>query len=83
MSLQEVVEAGHAPEFIVLANYLLAVLHSALSNTAALITSFQCCGSGMFIPDTGSRVKKIPDPDPLQRMKVFLRQKNVSKLSET
>jgi hypothetical protein len=34
VSLQEVVEAGHAPEFVVLPDNLLAVLHSALSNTA-------------------------------------------------
>ncbi len=28
----------------------------------------QCCGSGMFKPDPGSRVKKIPGPDPHQRI---------------
>jgi hypothetical protein len=40
VSLQEVVEAGHAPELVVLADNLLAVLHSALSNTAVQKTSF-------------------------------------------
>jgi hypothetical protein len=34
------------------------------------------------IPDPGSKVKKIPDPDPHQRMEVFLTQQIVSKLSE-
>jgi hypothetical protein len=42
----------------------------------------------MFIPDlnnvfpSGSRVKKIPAPDPHQRIYVILTQKTVSKLSE-
>jgi hypothetical protein len=47
-----------------------------------VFTSEQCCGSGMFIPDPeseffhpGSRVGKIPGPDPHQRIKVFLTQK--------
>ncbi len=40
------------------------------------VSGFQCCGSGMFIPDPGyqilffppgSRVDKIPDPDPGSR----------------
>ncbi len=44
----------------------------------------QCCWSGMFIPDPGSkdlgsRVKKISDPDPQQRV---FNPKIVSKLSE-
>ncbi len=41
----------------------------------------QCCGSGMFILDPGSkffhhgsRIKKIPDPDPHKRIQVFLTQ---------
>jgi hypothetical protein len=81
VSLQEMVEAGHAPEFVVLADNFLAVLHSALSNTAVHITSFRCCGSGMFNPDPnsfhpGSRVKKIPDPDPLQRIQSIFNAKN-------
>jgi hypothetical protein len=41
----------------------------------------------MFLLDSasdhpGSKVIKIPDPDPHQRIKVFLTQKIVSKLSE-
>jgi hypothetical protein len=43
----------------------------------------------MFIPDPGAeffypgpRVEKIPDPDPHQRISVFLTLKTVSKLSE-
>jgi hypothetical protein len=39
----------------------------------------QCCGSGMFIPDPGSRVKNIPDPRSESTSKnVFLTQKIVS-----
>ncbi len=45
-------------------------------------THNQCSGSGMFIPypkfpvpDPGSMVKKIPDPDPQQIFLVFLTQK--------
>jgi hypothetical protein len=30
-------------------------------------SSTQCCGSGMFIPDPGSKVKKILSPEPHQR----------------
>jgi hypothetical protein len=58
-----------------------------------LFKKLQCCGSGMFIPDPGSKVNKIPDsgspilipdPDPCKRIRVFLTQKIVSscKLSE-
>ena len=43
--------------------------------------SFQCCGSGMCMLDPGfeffhpgSRVKKIPDPDPHKGIQVFLTQ---------
>jgi hypothetical protein len=38
--------------------------------------------SNFLIPDPGSSVKKIPDPQPHQRSKVFITQKIVSKLSE-
>jgi hypothetical protein len=64
----------------------------------AFVLSIQCGGSGIFIPDPNfsiqNRVKKIldlgsgskrfwiPDPDPHQRISVFLTQKFVSKLSE-
>jgi hypothetical protein len=33
-------------------------------------------------PDPGSRLEKIPDPDPHKRMLVFLTQEIVSKLLE-
>ncbi len=36
----------------------------------------------LSIPDLGSRVKKITDPDPHKIIKVFSTQKIVSKLSE-
>jgi hypothetical protein len=39
------------------------------------------CGSGMFIPNAESKFR-IPDPDPHQRIKAFLTQKIVSRLSE-
>jgi hypothetical protein len=55
----------------------------------------QCCESGMFIPDPGSRFFfhpgtgiqgskrfRIPEPDPHQRILVFLTLNTVSKLSE-
>jgi hypothetical protein len=52
-------------------------------------TSRQCCGSGMSIPDptfpipeTGSRVDKIPDPEPDQRIYVFLTQGTNTKFSK-
>ncbi len=42
---------------------------SVLKHVSKSLTSFKCCGSGMFIPDPnfshldrGSRVEKIPDP---------------------
>jgi hypothetical protein len=35
-----------------------------------------------FIPDPGSRVKKIPDPDPQQKIQVYLTHKSVTKLSQ-
>jgi hypothetical protein len=57
-------------------------------NPITQITEQQCCESGMFMPDLGSefflpgsRVKKIPDPDPHQRI-CILTQKTVSKLVE-
>ncbi len=28
----------------------------------------QCCGSGMFIPDPGSRIRVFPIPDPGSRI---------------
>jgi hypothetical protein len=34
------------------------------------------------VPDSGSRVKMIQDPDPHKRIKIFLTKKIVSKLSE-
>jgi hypothetical protein len=74
VGLQEVVEAGHAPELVVLPDNLLAVLHSALSNTAVHKTSFLCCGSGTFNPDPNFFYpgnKKISVPDPLHRIQVF------------
>ncbi len=48
---------------------------------------YQCCGSGMFIPDLsffhlGSRVKKIPGPGSASQNLSILTQKIVSKLSE-
>jgi hypothetical protein len=48
-----------------------------------LLKKLQCYGSGMFIPDPGSRVLKkfrirIPDPDPHKRIQEFLTQKLVS-----
>ncbi len=49
----------------------------------------KCCGSGMFIPDpngsipdAGSKRYRITDPDPQQRIQVFLNQKIVTKLLE-
>jgi hypothetical protein len=40
------------------------------------ISSIQCCGSGMFIPDPtffhpGSRIRTVSIPDPHQRIKYF------------
>jgi hypothetical protein len=50
---------------------------------------FKCCGSEMFIPDTGSkffhpgsRVKKIPDPGSGSKNLGIFTQKIVSKLSD-
>jgi hypothetical protein len=34
------------------------------------------------IPDPGSKIFRIPDPDPHQRIEVYLTRKIVSKLSE-
>jgi hypothetical protein len=41
---------------------------------------FPIPGPDLFIPNPGSRVYKIPDPDPRQRISVFLTSKIVSKL---
>jgi hypothetical protein len=43
-------------------------------------TATQCCGSGMFIPDPGSRVVKIPDPH--KEVKYFLTQSTDTKFSK-
>ncbi len=37
---------------------------------------------GQFIPDPGSRVDKIPDPDPHRKIKVFLTQKTDTEFSK-
>ncbi len=59
-------------------------LHYRLRHQSWFFAYYQCCGSGMFVPDPrsefsilfpGSRVKNIPDPDPQQRIWVFLTQK--------
>jgi hypothetical protein len=44
----------------------------------------QCCGSGskFSIPGLGSKKYRIQDPEPHQRIQVFLTQKIVSKLWE-
>ncbi len=51
---------------------MIVLLNKKKDNLLVFYSFFQCCGSGMFLPDPRSRVKKIPDPNPHQRIELFL-----------
>jgi hypothetical protein len=56
-----------------------------LRQMAYSLTFYQCCGSGMFIPDPGSWFLRIPDPgsripDPGSRIQKQLKKRGVEKI---